>query len=76
MDPRLLSSAKKLAAETNRTLTAIIEDAVREAVTRRHRPARRAVSLTIVGGHGVRPGVDLDDSAALLALMDGDDGPA
>ena len=76
LNPRLLAEAKKLAAETNRSLTKLIEDSLREAVARRRRPSRRAVSLTIVGGRGVNPGIDLDDSAALLSAMDGPRGPA
>jgi hypothetical protein len=76
LNPRLLAEAKKLAAETNRSLTKLIEDALREVVARRRRGARRAVSLTIVGGRGVNPGVDLDDSASLLSGMEGPPGPA
>ena len=33
-------------------------------------------SLTIVGGRGVNPGIDLDDSASLLAAMESHRGPA
>lgn len=76
LNARLLAEAKKLAADTNRTLTKVIEDALREVLARRRRPPRRAVSLTVVGGRGVNPGIDLDDSAALLAAMEGRDDPA
>jgi Bacterial antitoxin of type II TA system, VapB len=70
VDPRLLAEAKKLAAETNRSLTKVVEDALREVVGRRkHRPRGR-ISLTIVGGRGVNPGIDVDDSASLLAAME------
>ena len=76
LDPALLADAKKLAADTRRSLTAVIEDALRAVVTRRRRRPKRRPSLTLVGGKGVRPGIDLDDSAALLALMEGDRGPS
>jgi hypothetical protein len=76
LNARLLAEAKKLAAETNRTLTKVIEDALQEVLARRRRPARPTVSLTIVGGRGVNPGIDLDDSAALLAAMESRDGSA
>ena len=76
LSPQLLAEAKKLAAETNRSFTKVVEDALREVVARRRRRARRAVSLTIVDGRGVNPGVDVDDSAALLTAMDGARGPA
>ena len=76
LDPALMAAVKRLAASTNRTLTAVIEDALREVVARRQRRTRRAVSLTVVDGHGVRPGVDIDDTAALIDVMDGHRGPA
>ena len=70
LDPALLAEAKKLAAGTQRTLTAVIEDAVREVVSRRRRRRTRPKKLTIVDGKGVRPGIDLDDTASLLDAMD------
>ena len=76
LNARLLAEAKKLAAETNRTLTKVIEDALHEVLARRRRSARRTISLTIVSGHGVNPGIDLDDSAALLAAMESRNGSA
>jgi hypothetical protein len=37
---------------------------------------REPVRLTTVSGRGPRPGVNLDDAAALLALMEADDDSA
>jgi hypothetical protein len=73
----LLADAKRLAAGTGRTLTEVIEGALREVLARRAKSRRRRpVKLTTVGGRGVQPGVDLDDGAALLDHMDGrDDAP-
>jgi hypothetical protein len=72
LDERLLAEAKRRAAETGRTLTAVIEDALRESLARRSTVTKRkVVRLKIVKGDGVRPGVDLDDSAALLDIMEG-----
>ena len=77
IDPHLLAQAKNLAASSRRTLTAVIEDALREAVSRRRRRRRRrTVRLTIVDGRGVHPGIDLDDTSSLLDAMDADRGPA
>ncbi len=77
LDDQLLRDAKRAAAESGRTLTQVIEDALREALTRRARaPMRKSVSLVTVRGQGILPGVDLDDSAALLELMNGADDPA
>jgi len=77
LDDHLLAEAKKLAAETGRTLTEVIEGALREVLARRKKARRRAtVKLTTVGGGGVQRGVDLDDGAALLDLMERrDDAP-
>jgi hypothetical protein len=71
LDEQLLTEAKKLAAESGRTLTAILEDALREALARRSPEHKRArVRLKTFKGDGLRPGVDLDDSAALLDTME------
>lgn len=68
----LLAEAKKVAAESQRTLTAVIEDALRENLARRSRQNRsEAVRLTTYGKSGPKPGVDLDDTAALFDLMEG-----
>lgn len=73
-DP-LLAEAKKYAVETGRTLTALIEDALRETLARRKHPGkRRRVRLPTFPGGKLRPGVDLDDTSALLDLMEGRDG--
>jgi hypothetical protein len=68
----LLADSKRFAAETGRTLTRLIEDSLREALARRHRLAeQRRPQLPTFGGGRLLPGVDLDDSAALLDLMEG-----
>jgi hypothetical protein len=72
IDDNLLAEAKQVAARTGRSLTAIVEDALRESLHRRPLSARRAVELPMFGEGGVQPGVDLDDSAALFDLMDDD----
>jgi hypothetical protein len=76
LNPRLLKDAQRLAAETNRSFTKLVEDALREVIARRRRGPRRAVSLTVVGGRGVNPGIDLDDSASLVDAMADPHGPA
>jgi hypothetical protein len=67
-----MKAAKRRAVETGRTLTEVIEEALRLALGRR--PAATAAppaALPTFGSGGVLPGVDLDDTAALLDLMDG-----
>jgi hypothetical protein len=76
LDDELLTQAKLEAARTGRTLTAVIEDALREVLARSGRTdAEPRPRLPTFRGRGVRPGVDLDDSASLLDLMEGGDGP-
>jgi hypothetical protein len=75
LDKQLLTEAKKLAAENGTTLTAIIEDSLRERLARRAIPQRRKrFRLITFGRGGLRPGVDLDNSASLLDRMEGIDG--
>jgi hypothetical protein len=77
LDDDLLAQVKQAAAQTERTLTAVIEDALREMLARQQGMAERApIQLTTVPGGGLQPGVDLDDSAALYALMDEPRDPA
>ncbi len=76
MDEELLRAAKQLAARTGKSLTAVIEDALRESLARQGSTSpREPVRLIRVGGSGLRPGVDLDDSASLLDVMDAPDDP-
>ena len=74
----LLEEAKIYAARSGKTLTAVIEDALRESLARKQgrRAPKQPIRLTTVGGAGLQPGVDLDDSAALLELMEAPDDPA
>lgn len=71
IDDQLLSKAKRLAAESGRTLGEVVEDALRIVLSMRPsgRP-RQPVELPTFKGTGLRPGVDLDNSAALLDHME------
>lgn len=77
LDEALLARAKAHAARTGRTLTAVIEDALRAALAQ-GRPRRDAerVALPTFGSGGTLPGVDLDDSASLLEVMEAGRDPA
>jgi hypothetical protein len=71
LDEHLLGEAKRRAAEIGRTLTAVLEEALRESLQRRAVRSRRTpVRLATVNGSGVRAGVDLDDPAALLDAIE------
>ena len=70
MDPHLLKAAKKYAAEHRRTLTSVIEDAIREVLARATSP-RPSINLPIskVGG-GFQPGIDPRRMADFYELED------
>ena len=72
----LMRQVKRLAAETDRTLTQVIEDSLREVLARARRPvpSQERFSMPTFHGTGLAPGVDIDDTAALLDLMDEEDG--
>lgn len=73
LDDRLLEQAKREAARRGETLTALIERALRLVLARpQGRHARRRVELPVCKARGgTLPGVDLDDSAALLDILEG-----
>jgi len=72
IDEKLLAEFKELAAHSHRGLSAVIQDALHEALAARDkRKGSPVVDLPVFqGGGGVRPGVDLDSNAALLDLME------
>src|SRR5437763_10290751 len=73
LDPHLLAEAKRVAGSSGKTLTSVIEDALRESLGRRSSPRTGAkTKLPTFGGQGLRSGVNLDDSAALLELVESD----
>ena len=71
LDDELLKEAKALAARRGRTLASLIEDGLREQLLRAEAaPERREVELPTWSGGQLRPGVDLDSSAATWELLD------
>jgi hypothetical protein len=71
-DEQLLNQARNLAAERGTTLTALLEESLRETLARRRPSARRAkVRLTTFGRGGKQQLVDLDSTASLLERMEG-----
>ena len=70
----LFAELKRIAADSGRTLTGVIHDALSESLSRRRSVDRPAVELPVFRGTGVMPGVDLSDTASLLNQMDREDG--
>jgi hypothetical protein len=72
-----MKDVRQYAAEEGNTFTALTNQALRELLARRSGLAgQERTPLTSFGGRGLQPGVELDDSAALLELMErgGDSG--
>ena len=72
LDPALMAKAKKESARTGETLTAMIERGLRLVLAgpRQSRP-RTIIRIPVSrAGGGLRAGVNLDDSAALLDIME------
>ena len=70
IDDALLAAAKSEAKRSGRTLDAVVEEALREALSREaDRPPTRVGLPTFSGGR-LLPGVNLDSNAALLEIME------
>ena len=73
LDDTLLEQARMEAARRGETLTSLIERGLRLVLARpQRRSPRRRVEIPICReGGGTLPGVDLDDSATLLDIVEG-----
>jgi len=71
LDDKLLEQTKQYALTHGKTFTAIVEDALREKLLSRQGLEKQPrIKLKTVDGKGVNTGIDLDDSASLLDVMD------
>ena len=73
LDDALLERARREAHRRGETLTAMIERGLRLVLAKpQGRSTRRRVEIPVCReGGGTLPGVDLDDSAALLDIVEG-----
>ena len=72
MDRRLLAKAKKAAAARGLTLAGLVEESLREAMIRQGRSVGRSkFRLPTYDKGGLLPGVNLDNSAEHVDLMEG-----
>jgi hypothetical protein len=73
LDDALLERAKREAGRRGETLTSLIERGLRLVLANpEKRPRGRRVEIPVCReGGGTLPGVDLDDSAALLDIVEG-----
>jgi hypothetical protein len=70
IDDHLLAEVRRRAADLGKTVSQVIEDSVRDSLSRRGDAEREPFRVVPFRGGAVRRGVDLDDNAALLALME------
>jgi hypothetical protein len=70
IDEELYRRAKARAARTGRTVSELIEDAVRASLAPRVGEAAVHEPLPVFGGSGVMPGVDLSSNASVRDVMD------
>lgn len=73
LDDELLKQAKTESERQGRTLTSFIDEALRQMLARSEHPApRKKVKIPVSRSRGgTLPGVDINDSAALLDIMEG-----
>lgn len=70
IDDKLLTYAKLQASQQGSTLRQILEDALREFLSR-HSMESDPVKLETFPGAGLKPGVNLDSAYNLNDIMDG-----
>ena len=71
LDDHLFREVEKWAAQSNRSLQAVVEDMIRAALPPAAGPKPTGrLDLPTYGGSGLQPGVDLDNSAGLLDITE------
>ena len=76
LDEELMNDVRLLARRKGTTVTALMDQALRELLLRQAQPApQKPVRLPTFKGDGLQPGIDLDHTASLLDLLDQADVP-
>lgn len=70
LDDDLYAEVKLLAARTGKTVSHFIEDSLRVTLAENQAIGRSPLNLHTVGGRGLFPGVNLDNSQELLDVME------
>jgi hypothetical protein len=73
IDDHLHDLARQYAVARGKTFAALVEEALREKLLSKHKPTtdkKQRVLLKTVDGYGVQAGVELDNNATLLDLME------
>lgn len=71
LDDNLLRQTKIHAAETNQTITMVIEEALKSLLARKGKSSdMKPLELPCLGTGGLLTGVNLDNNSSLLDLME------
>jgi hypothetical protein len=71
LDDDLYTQVKVLAAENRRTVTSVVEDALRRVLIE-HAQSKKPIDLPVSKETGwVHPGIDINDARAIHDLLDG-----
>lgn len=72
LDDSLLEQARREAEQRGETVTSLIEKGLRLVLSRRQQtePKSKVELIVSKAGGGLLPGIDLDDSAGLLDLLE------
>lgn len=76
LDDALAAQARRRAAAEGKTLTRLIEDALRAELAGLDRGDRRPVEVPTFPGHALRAGVELIGNRALRDLLEAQEGPS
>ncbi len=72
LQDKLLEQAKRKAAEEGRTLTSLVEEGLMIILAEPEQDERQRTVLPVSkASSGILPGVDINNSASLLDVMDG-----
>lgn len=71
IDDGVMRDLKRRAAETGRSLTSLVEEAIRSLLDRQTQPEPDYRLRWMIVEGGARPGINLSDRDALIDLMDG-----
>ena len=76
LDDGLLAAAKTHAASAGLTLTALIEESLRQRLAQTPSIERQPVRLLTTGVGGVLPGIDMDDTSSVIDAMEAGGDPS
>ncbi|MCL2770046.1 MAG: ribbon-helix-helix domain-containing protein [Solirubrobacterales bacterium] len=74
IDDELYRTLKERAARSGRTVSVLLEDALRLGLSRREHPGAPTFVIRPTGSGGLRPGIDLASNVTIYEALDADTG--